>query len=365
MELKISTAKFQEMVSRAGKGASNNKLIPITSLMLVELKNNVLQLVTNDATNYLYIKEDKVAGEDFYAVVPVDTFAKLISKMTCDSIELKIRNNTQILEIKGNGNYKIELPLDEDGQTIKYPNPVATFADGSATEQVINRTTVKVILDTIEPSLATTLENPCYTGYYAGDSVVATDTYKIASLNVKLFDSPKLISAELMNLLSVMTTERIVALVRDNNVLFKTPDCVVYGTFMEGIDEYAIDAITDLVDTEFTSSCTIPKNALIQMLERLSLFVGAYDKNGVYLTFTNDGVQVSSKASNGVEIISYVNSDNFTPFTCEVDIAMMMQEVKAIQSDVIHLYYGADNAIKFEDGNIKIIVALMEEDYEE
>lgn len=360
MKITLKTEKLKEMVSRSIKGVGNNKLIPLTSLMAIELKNSKLTLITTDATNYLYIMEDGVVGDDFYVVVDADTFSKLVARMTCENITLEINSGLSALEVKGNGTYKIELPLDEDGSPIKYPDPYSSYLDVVDAGE-INRSTVQVILETIKPALATTLEVPCYTGYYMGNQVVATDTYKIASMDIKLFNEAKLVSPELVDLLSVMSTEKIQVRTVGNNIIYKTPDCVVVGKFMEGIEDYAIDPIMDLVQTDFDSFCSVSKTALLQLLDRLSLFVGTYDKNAIYLTFTTDGLQVSSKAANGVEIINYVTSDNFKDFTCVVDIQMLMQEVKSIQNDVIELYYGTDNAIKMTDGNITIIIALMED----
>lgn len=365
MKLTIKTEKLKEMVSRSVRGVGNNKLIPITSLIAVEVKNNKLTLITTDATNYLYVVEDKIVADDFYAVVDANTFSKLISKMTSENVTLEIKSGLNVLEVHGNGNYKIELPLDENGAPIKYPDPVVGLDLSSATEKTINRTTIQVILDTIKPALAVTLENPCYTGYYVGNQIVATDTYKIASMDVDLFGAKKLVSPEFMELLSVMNTEKITAMFTDTDIVCSTPDCIVYGKFMDGIEDYAIDAIMDLVNTEMTSFCSIPKNAILQLLDRLSLFVGTYDKNAIHLTFTQDGLQVSSKAANGVELINYVASDNFKDFTCAIDIQMFTNEVKSIQNDVIELYYGEDNAIKMTDGNITIIVALLEDDINE
>lgn len=360
MKITLKTEKLKEMVSRSIKGVGNNKLIPLTSLMAIELKNSKLTLITTDATNYLYIMEDGVVGDDFYVVVDADTFSKLVARMTCENITLEINSGLSALEVKGNGTYKIELPLDEDGSPIKYPDPYSGYLDVVDAGE-INRSTVQVILETIKPALATTLEVPCYTGYYMGNRVVATDTYKIASMDIKLFNEAKLISPELVDLLAVMSTEKIQVRTVGNNIIYKTPDCVVVGKFMEGIEDYAIDAIMNLVQTDFDSFCSVSKTALLQLLDRLSLFVGTYDKNAIYLTFTTDGLQVSSKAANGVEIINYVTSDNFKDFTCVVDIQMLMQEVKSIQNDVIEIYYGTDNAIKMTDGNITIIIALMED----
>lgn len=360
MKLSIKTDKLKEMVSRSIKGVGNNKLIPLTGLIAIELKDSKLTLITTDAINYLYIMEDKVVGDDFYVVVDADTFSKLVSRMTSENIVLEVNSGLSALEVKGNGNYKIELPLDEDGSPIKYPDPYSGYLDVVDAGE-INRSTVQVILDTIKPALATTLEVPCYTGYYMGNQVVATDTYKIASMDIKLFNDAKLISPELLDLLSVMSAEKIQVRTVGNDIIYKTPDCVVVGKFMDGIEDYAIDAIMGLVQTEFDSFCSVPKSALLQLLDRLSLFVGTYDKNAIYLTFTKDGLQVSSKAATGVEIINYTASDNFRDFTCVIDIQMFMQEVKSIQNDVIEIYYGTDNAIKMTDGNITIIIALMED----
>ena len=96
--------------------------------------------------------------------------------------------------------------------------------------------------------------------------------------------------------------------------------------------------------------------------EAYQVFVGTYDKNAVDLTFTNQGLQVSSKASSGVEILPYVTSDNQRDFTCSVDILMLVQEVKAISNDLIEIYYGDESSIKLIDGNITIVIALMEDE---
>lgn len=362
MRLTLKTEKLKEMVSRAVKGVGNNKLIPLTSLMAIEVKDNELTLITTDATNYLYIVDDKVVADDFYVVVDANVFSKLISKMTCENITLEVISGTWVLTVRGNGDYKIELPLDENGAPIRYPDPVVSMDVSTAVEKVVNRSTVQVILDTIKPALAVTLENPCYTAYYVGDHVVATDTYKIASMDVPMFDKPRLVSSEFMDLLAVMSEEKITVQMTDTDIVCSTHDCMVCGKYAEGIEDYAINDILGLVDTEFESACAVPKSSLLQLLDRLSLFVGTYDKNAVYLTFTPGGLQVSSKAANGVEIISYTTSKNFKEFTCTVDIQMLTNEVKAIQNDVIEIYYGEDNAIKMTDGNITIIVALLEDE---
>lgn len=361
MKMTISTSTLQSMVAKAMKGASCNKMIPLTGLMAIELKNHLLTLITTDATNYLYVREDKVEGDDFYVVIQAEMFAKLISKMTCEKVSLTLKDNT--LMVTGNGKYSIELPLDEEGELIKYPDPVASIEPTAGTDEcTINLSTVKLILATAKAALADTLEVPCYTGYYVGDKVVATDTYKICGISIKLWDEPALVSPEMMALLDIFTDEHIAVLRVDNTMVFESKNCTVYGTLMDSIDDYQIDAIKGLLEQGFESSCKLTKSALLQLLDRLALFVSPYDKNGVYLTFTKDGLQIESKQANSVELIPYAESKNFRDFTCCVDIEMLHSQVKANTGDGITIHYGEDNAIKITDGNVAQVVALLEDD---
>lgn len=363
MKLTIGTELMKDVMSRAIKGVGNNKLLPITQMICISLKDGELTTITTDGTNYLYVKEKHVAGDDFYVVVDANQFAKLISKMTCESITMVVAEKTGALNVKGNGNYILELPLDEDGEYIKFPDAYEKLTLLEPDERgTINKSTVQVILETVKPALATTFENPEYTAYYVADKVVGTDRTIIASMDVEFCNVPRLINADFLDLVAVMREEKIATAYYGTDIVFQTQDATIVGKLAEGVDDYAIDAISELVDQEFTSSCSVPKAELLQMLDRLSLFVGPYDDNSVILTFVKEGLQISSKASSGVEIISYVASTNHENFTAPINVNTLIKTVKSVSSDVIEMSYGNDSAIKIVDGSITIIVALNEED---
>lgn len=362
MKLSIKTVVLQEMVSRAIKGAGQNKLIPLTSLIAIQLKKKRLTLITTDASNTLYIMQDKVEGENFYCVVQVEQFSKLISRMTSENTILEL--DGAILTVSGNGNYKIELPLDENGELIKYPDPVAENKLNGEVKD-INLSTIKTILNTNKAALATTMEMPAYTGYYVGEKVVSTDTYKICGLSVKLFDEPLLIAPDTMNMLDVMTEEKIGVYMKDDIIEFITKDCIVFAHKMEGIEDFAIDAINGLLNEEFESSCKVSKTDLLALLDRISLFVGVYDNKSITLTFTDKGIDISSKQSNGVEMITYMDSKNFKAYTCNIDITLLVQQIKANAADSIEIQYGNERSIKIVDGNITQVIALLENEVAE
>lgn len=358
MKLTLPTQKFQEMVNKAVKGASNNKMIPITGLMAIELKDGVLTLTTTDATNTLTIIAKDITGEDFYAVVQTDLFSKLVAKTSTEKITLTLKETN--LEVKGNGTYNIELPLDEEGQPIRFRG--YNF-DTTGEKVTMNLSTVKALLTSNKAAIAETMEVPCLTGYYCyPDGVLTTDTFKVCGTAIKVFDRPVLLPAELMNLLALIDQEKIEVHSNGGKLLFVTDNVVIHGVELEGAEDYPVDAIVAFLDTEFTSVCQLSKNALLSVLDRLSLFVTQYDKNGVYLTFTKEGVIISSKKSNGTELLKYTESKNFKPFTCCADIELLKSQINAQDGDTVELWYGHEKATKMTFGKITQILALLEDD---
>lgn len=365
--MKLKTTLLQSLVARAIKGASMNKMLPITSLMAIELKDNKLRLTTTDGTNYLYVGEDKVEGDDFYVVVTADIFAKLVAKMTCEYISIDIDHNfnkgavTGGLTVVGNGTYSLEIPLDEDGEMVKYPDPAKAELNTIDCGE-IKLSTVKYILATAKSALAQTNEIECYTGYYVGDSVIATDTYKICNVDIKLFNKPALVRAETFDLLDTFIDESIEYERANDVIVFKSGNDCIYSPLMDSIDSYQVDAIMSLVETDMPSVCSVSKVAMMQLLDRLSLFVSPYDKNGIYLTFTRTGMQVDSKKANSTEVVEYKSSENFQNFTCCIDIEMLRTQIKSTVNDLLTIRYGDNSAIQIVDGNTTQVIALLDDD---
>lgn len=356
--MKVKTITLQEMLSKAIKGASNNKLVPRTGLLGIKLAGGVLTLATTDGTNYLFIKDDTVQSDDMSVVVKVDQFAKLISKFTCDEVELIVTNS--YLEVKGNGEYKIELPTDESGEAIDYSSLYSKtdekFEDVESIE--ISSESIKKILNTVKPSLAIET-NDCYMNYHVGESVLATNREVATDYAVNLFNQNILISSELMNLLDVMTAEKIEVRIKDSSLLFTSDDCIIYGEAMEGIEDYAADTIKKLFDMKLESMCNVSRDKLIQILDRLSLFVTDYDKQAITLHFTDNKLEISSMTNSGWEELTYTESENPTDFICKIHIQYLLNQVKAQTSENVEIWYGLNNAIRLNEGKIAQIIALF------
>ena len=225
MKLKLKTLELQEMVSKAIKGASQNKVIPLTSLMGIKLEQGTLTLSTTDGSNMLQIVKAKVEGEDFKVTVQADIFSKLVTKTTSNSIILELEKEN--LSFKGNGKYSISLPLDEEGELIDYPEiPYGEFEKVKAKKTQLS--TVKAIINANKAALAETMEKPYLTGYYFDSGVTTTDTYKVCNTDIEVLGQNTLLPAELVNLFSIIDKEDIAVKINGDEILLETDNVAHY-----------------------------------------------------------------------------------------------------------------------------------------
>lgn len=355
--MKVVSSRMKDAVNKAIKGAGFNNLIPITSMIGIKLKGGKLRLFTTDMTNTLCIIIDKVSGVDMDITVDADKFGKLIAKTTSEDIELIVIDD--VLSVKANGTYKIPLISDEEGLVTF---PALSETKGKTTN--VKLTSIMQAYNINKSALAKTLENPALIGYYCGDMVISTDANVITFNDFKMFeqDEPLLISPQLMQLLTLNKQEDI-KLIADKTLLtFIADDMVVQGAVMEGIEDFPADDVKACLDEAFTSSCKVPKDLLLATLDRLALFIEPYDKNGAYFTFGRNGINIHSKKDASTEIINYVESKNFEPFMCCVDIPMLKEQLQANPDDIVKICYGNENALKIKSGKVTQVIALLEDE---
>lgn len=354
--MKISSERLKEAVNTAGKGCGYNKLIPLTELIGINLNEGKLKLYSTDMTNFMTVTLDKVSGEDANICVEAEKFTKLVSKITSSEIEMNMNEDSLI--VKANGVYKLPIIMDEEG-IVEFPqNKEIVINSGS-----VKLTSVLSAYNINRNALAKTLEQPYLTGYYCGEKVISTDSIVITFNDFSMFGKdfePMLISPQMMYLLTLNNEEDIKFGVDGDNLVFSTDNIEIRGPKLSGIEDYPIDAINEYLNVNFESKCKISKQLLLDVLDRLSLFLTQYDKNGAYFTFGRKGLKIYSKKDSSVETVNYIESDNFTSFTCLVDIVMLKEQLQACPEDTITIWYGNENALKLETGNVIQIIALLD-----
>lgn len=356
--MKIKTETLKELVGKSINGASNDKLIPLTQFMGIKCGGKTITLLTTDATNYLYVYGDVDNDDELQVTVFAEQFAKLISKMTCKEVELNLTDSA--LQVKGNGDYTVELPLDENGELVIFPDVLSELGkikyDGT-----IESSEIKAVVDSAKSSLATTDELPSIQNYFVGDKVIATDRYKITSYEGIKPKKEILMSAKLMDLLSLFDGS-INYKIDKSCMIFEDEHSVVYSKQMDDVSEYPIDALERLIDGEFKSVCKVNKNEFIALLERIALFVGKYDDRAVRLYFEKNGIRVSNKNRKSNELIEYIDSKKFKAYDCTISVDMLLSQLKAYDGEAVEIHYNNDAGIKFVGESTVQITALMQDE---
>ena len=358
--MRIGTEQLKALVGKAVNGAGNDKTKPLTQFMGIIKSGENITLITTDDTNYFYVHgiTDADTG-DINVTVFYEQFAKLISKMTSKEVELEIVDNA--LHVIGNGDYMIELPLDENGELVVYPDPYNDkYKTDFKWDGEIKVAEIKTIIESVKPSLSTVDELPSIRNYFIGDNVIATDRYKIASFDNRMMSKEVLMSSRLMDLLNLSENTLNYKIDKDCMV-FDSDDCTIFSKQMDDIEEYPIDAIESLISEKFKSVCKVNKNEFIALLERIALFVGKYDDRAVRLYFEKNGIRVCNKNRKSNEVIDYSDSKGFKEYDCTISVDMLLAQLKAYGGDMVELHYNNDKCIKFVDGSITQIVALMSE----
>lgn len=334
--MKIRTEILQKLVSKAIQGSSNNRMVPLTSLIGIEAKGDILTLTTTDGSNIFKVRQVVEGTEDFYTIINADTFSKLVGKTTSEYITLE--NKETYLEFRGNGTNKFEIAINEEGEMVRFPE----IKDIQGEELALNLPILQEQIKTAKASVAKTMELPCLTGYYIGNNTITTDRQLICSIKNLEMKEPILISNEMADLILLIDGAEILEIVKkDNDLILYTDRYTIAGKELEGKENYPVQQIENLLQTnKYDNTIKVNKQELLNILSRLSLFINRdYDKNGVYLEFSNDGLTLQSQKSNAIEVVEAIEKTERKPFNCLIDIDMLKSQVETVSTDMIEIWY--------------------------
>jgi DNA polymerase III sliding clamp (beta) subunit (PCNA family) len=358
--MKLKTEVMKELVAKVSVGIGGNKLIPITELLGIKVADGVLTLETTDVNNYVFAISKVDGVEDFEAVVYAEKFSKLVGKLTSEYVELNLVDGN--LVVTGNGTYTIDLPLDENGSMIQYPDPRVSADD--ETEYNITIEDICTAIQIAKPSLATTLERPVLTNYYVGDSLFATNGITVTEYKKKFTEKPILVSAKLMDIIGSITDKTAKMFVSKGYIRVEADGFVVHSIVADSADEYATEAVQKFVSTEFSNCCKVRKADIMLAIDRIALFVDKYDNSAIRLVFDKDAVVVSNVKSGSSESVEYTehkgSKKKFEPTEVYINSQMLLEQLKAFIGEVVTINYGTDFAISLSSENTIQIVSLME-----
>lgn len=357
MQIKIKTETLKNITNKVVKGMGNNKMLPITEIIGINIDNNNLCLLSTDGTNKVAVNSQVETTEPTTISLSVNgaTFSKLVQKTTTEFTTLKVEDGK--LVISANGNYSFPIPVDEEGNFITF-EPL-TLETENVEEVNVNSLKESYIFN--KESVATTNEFPAYTGYYYDDNCsVTTNSLKISSVNAKVFSSPILLFSSFVQLFTLFDSKTVNVKQNDSEILIYDNDVAIKSLKMTEILDFPIADIKPFLNTDMEHKIAVNKQALLNLLERISIFVSPFDNNGIKIDFTKEGLKVWTIKGDNNELLPYTRTDNFAEYTIRIDVINFKALVGSNPEDEVTIHYGNPNAIKMTFGKAVQVVALQE-----
>lgn len=360
MKVTIKTETLQNLVNKVVKGMGNNKMLPITEMIGINISDSTLSLVSTDGMNKVqtYCTLEQPVTETIDIAVNGNSFSKLIQKTTSTNTTLTVENNK--LTVKGNGSYTFSLPVDEDNNLVK----LETITVDGLEKQEIDVKLLKQTSLINKDSVATTMEFPAYTGYYYDNNgAVSTNSLKISYVKTILFNNPVLLYPSFVNLFQLFDDDGKVNTYQSNSgITMQTKDVIIQGQKMPELSDFPINDIKPYLEQQMPHQVRVNKQALLDLLERISVFVTPYDKNGIKVDFTKDGLLVWTINGANNELLPYSGNEKQEDGSIKIDVTNFKTMVASNPGEEVIISYGDPNAIKISFGTVTQVVSLQSEE---
>jgi len=348
MKFKLSTAKMTVILNRVAKGVGSSKVLPITEYLRLTLEDGTLTVIATNSVNFITSITKEVTGKNGEVIVKADQLIKLVTKTT--KPEISFTEKEDHLEVKGNGTYKI--PLFE---TNKYP----TYEFDSSVKKVEVETKVlKKAFAINSSSVAAEMTMPCLTGYRMGSKAITTDGVKMCINETNILHEDALITQALADLINTLSGEKVVVQKDGDNLLFTTENVIVFGTELDGLDEYP--DITPILSIDYPNYAIVNKSHLLDALERLNLFVDPFDNNGVKLTFSKKGLKIEDLKQNSNEILEYTEKSQKKEIGMVVNLVLLKDLLGSLGKESVKFQYDVGQPIKIVEENVSLILSTMD-----
>jgi hypothetical protein len=359
----LRTEVLKDLVGRISK-VSTSSGTTLDGLVELEVVDNVFHITVIDSLNTLTLGIANVECENFHAVTSTKLFSSLISRITSDKVGITREGNKLIVE--GNGNYKLDCIVENDGSEIVFPK--TNDFDFNVPSMHINRNEIKSILSQNKACKGKTRDVNQYYYYYADNEKVCTYNTDAACTNPIAFTTDKIfLCPEFVECLPSVSDLNGANIYLNGDTIVATSD---WGTLTSVIDNsfpiesMDVDTLTTLFATGSKNNVEINKTQLLTAIDRISLFSVEFGGNNLSIRFNKDGITLKSAKNGSEEFVSFVNSiESEDDFVREMDGNILKTIISSCSSETISLGFDTDKGyINVASDNIKQMICFYEDD---
>lgn len=362
--ISFNTLALKEALSKCGKCAKNDKTAPLTQLLHIKTRDaHTVEFTATDERNIFtyYLIDTLVDYEQIDVCILIDQLTKLVSKFTCNTVDMFYSESSNELKLKGDGTYTISIPVDAEGLPIRYPEVDLSEPDGEVytgtVSSIINA--AKYCEGSITKlSYDIQVEDYPRTNYFVGKDVIALDGFLATQVTGKFLPFDTLVSPATIKLLTLFTDAEFKAYKTKTYIVYECADCKLLSKEPEGLDSFPTEVAIETIASVTGNEMNVAAGVLVNALNRLNLFTETKYDNSIKLKFTKAGLFAYTLDESCVEQISSEPLE--TEFNCFINVTSFLALLKPYGADILKLYYGDEQCLKIEYENVKQIIVLSD-----
>lgn len=361
----IRSEDFRDVCSKILTAVDSNSLSTLTETVELKTEDSLLYISVTNKEYFARVKLDLGSPEVFHATVNANLFLKLVSQITTDTIELAIRDNYMIL--KANGTYKLPLIFNDD-KLIELPE---ITINNITNEFTIDSNILLSILQYNSKELVKgVVSKPVQKLYYVDEHGAITFTTG-ACVNSFMLSQPVklLLNNRVVKLFKLFKGEQVKFTlgydpitndIIQTKVRFESNDISITAilscddTLLRSVP---VDAIRNRANTEYPYSITLNKDALLQSINRLTLFtpkdtVNSYSR----FEFKKDSVIIYDVKQDNKEELYYTSNTIDDEYSAILDFIDLKTTLETCTEPYLTIHFGNHQAIVLSRGNIKNVI---------
>lgn len=364
--IKIKTEVLKDMLNKIIKVYKPNKILPLTYLIELESNENGLSIKITDNVTTMIMNERIEGLPNARTVVDAKIITDLVNKITTEEIELNINENS--LSIIGNGVYNLDVRVDESGEVVKLPTIDQELINSANRE--FDFKGIAERLKICRSAISLGEDGKELGNYYLKDIIIASDGQKLSTINnvPSMKDDELFIGNDFGRIIADLGFVKANYIKKDEKLVIVGENFVLSTTMeisdLENFKISPLPEIRQMISTSYTNNATIKKDNIVKLLDRLNLFVTAYDNNSINLLFLPDKIKATSQKKTCDEDIEYESKDlkDLVEYNSPVNIEFLKQLLSVLPSDTIEFQFDTSiPVLKIVDGEIVQFISILED----
>lgn len=313
--------------------------MPILQCLVLEAKDNVLKLISNNMDLGIETIVDAQIKEEGSIAVDAKLFSEIIRKLPDNLVTMKVDENNNAEITCERSKFKISGHSTEEFSFLpKYEKGTPMLLDQFTLKEVI-RQTVFAISD-IETNRLMTGEQ-----FFIHDrecKVTALDGHRIAIRKIQLlepFDDinvvvPGKTLQEISKILTGNFEDKVFIYFLENHILFEFDNTIILSRLIEG-DYYRID---QMLSSDYETKISLNNKELIASLDRGTLLIRESDKKPVILQITEDKIEVKIQSAMGTMNDEIAIEKEGKDLLIGFNPRLLLDSLKVIEDEQIDIY---------------------------